>query len=129
MDVKTAFLYGAVEEEIYVQQPEGLGDDIGRVCRLNKALYSLKQSPQVWYYTLSDFLIEVGFQPLTSNNLVFIKNNMFITVYIDDLLIFRLNIKDIQQIKNLLSTQFSMSNLSLIAYYLGMKVMQDHKAR
>ena len=76
----------------------------------------------MWYYTLSDFLIEVGFQPLTSNNSVFIKNNMFIAVYVDDLLIFRPNIKDIQQIKNLLSTRFSMSNLSPVAYYLGMKV-------
>ena len=43
MDVKTAFLYGAVEEEIYVQQPKGLGDDTRQVCCLNKALYSLKQ--------------------------------------------------------------------------------------
>ena len=129
MDVKTAFLYGAVEEEIYVQQPKGLGDDTGQVCRLNKALYSLKQSPRMWYYTLSDFLIELGFQPLTSDNSVFIKNDMFIAVYVDDLLIFGPNIKDIQQIKNLLSTRFSMSNLGPVAYYLGMKVTRDRKAR
>ena len=83
----------------------------------------------MWYYTLSDFLIELGFQPLTSNNSVFIKNDMFIAVYVDDLLIFGPNIKDIQQIKNLLSTRFSISNLGPVAYYLGMKVTRDRKAR
>lgn len=48
MDVKTAFLYGAVQEDIFVEQPHGLNDDSGRVCKLNKALYGLKQSPRVW---------------------------------------------------------------------------------
>jgi hypothetical protein len=47
MDIKTAFLYGLVKEDIYVQQPISLGDNSGRVCKLNKALYSLKQSPRV----------------------------------------------------------------------------------
>ena len=56
MDVKTAFFYGTVKEEIYVNQPEDFDDGTGRVCRLNKALYGFKQSPQVWHKTLSDFL-------------------------------------------------------------------------
>ena len=49
MDVKTAFLYGSVEEDIYVQQPEGYNEDQSKVCKLNKALYGLKQSPRIWY--------------------------------------------------------------------------------
>lgn len=67
MDVKTAFLYGNVEEEIFMEQPHGLGDDSGRVCRLNKALYGLKQSPRIWYKTLSEFLHEAGFTPLDAD--------------------------------------------------------------
>ncbi|CAI7897508.1 unnamed protein product, partial [Closterium sp. NIES-53] len=45
MDVKTAFLYGVVDEEIYMKQPEGYDDGSGRICRLNKAIYGLKQAP------------------------------------------------------------------------------------
>src|SRR5438552_4024639 len=52
MDVKTAFLYGNVDEEIYVEQPMVFEDRTSRVCKLNKALYGLKQSPRIWYNTL-----------------------------------------------------------------------------
>jgi hypothetical protein len=59
MDV-TAFLYGAVQEDIFVEKPHGLNDGSGRVCKLNSALYGLKQSPRVWYKTLSTFLCDAG---------------------------------------------------------------------
>ena len=58
MDVKTAFLYGLVKEDIYVQQPEGYNKDQSKVCKLNKALYSLKQSPRIWYQHFSEFMKE-----------------------------------------------------------------------
>ncbi|RYC76970.1 hypothetical protein BFJ63_vAg20155 [Fusarium oxysporum f. sp. narcissi] len=56
MDVKTAFLYGKIDEEIYVEQPEGFDDGTERVWKLRNALYGLKQSPRIWYQTLSLFL-------------------------------------------------------------------------
>ncbi|RYC77496.1 hypothetical protein BFJ63_vAg19630 [Fusarium oxysporum f. sp. narcissi] len=56
MDIKTAFLYGEIDEEIYVEQPEGFDDGTERVWKLRKALYGLKQSPRIWYQTLSLFL-------------------------------------------------------------------------
>ncbi|KAG7004123.1 Retrovirus-related Pol polyprotein from transposon TNT [Fusarium oxysporum f. sp. conglutinans] len=87
MDVKTAFLYGLVTEEIYVQQSEGFDDGSGRVCKLLRALYGLKQAPRVWYETLSTFLKALGFKPLLSDMGVFMKGHMFIAVYVDDLLI------------------------------------------
>ena len=87
MDVKTTSIYGSVKEEIYVDQPEGFDDGTGRVCRLNKALYGLKQSPRVWYQTLSDFLKNTGFKPLNSDSSVFAKGSMYITVYVDNLLL------------------------------------------
>ena len=67
MDVKMAFLYRGIEEDIFVEQPTGQDDGSRRACRLNKALYGLKQSPQVWYKTLAAFLGTLGFRPLTSD--------------------------------------------------------------
>src|SRR5436189_2878146 len=84
MDVKTAFLYGLVEEDVYVQQPTGLGDNSGRVCKLNKALYGLKQSPRVWYKTLSNFLISKGFKAIDADNSVFQCGTSYIAIYVDD---------------------------------------------
>ena len=73
MDVKTAFLYGDIDEEIYVEQPHELGDGTDRVCKLNKALYGLKQSPRIWYNTLATFLKQLGFSPLAADLGVFLQ--------------------------------------------------------
>ena len=63
MDIKSAFLYGTLQEEVYVCQPPGFEDPFypDHVYRLNKALYGLKQAPRAWYETLSTFLLSIGF--------------------------------------------------------------------
>jgi hypothetical protein len=129
MDVKTAFLYGNVQEDIFVEQPHGLNDNSGQVCKLNKALYGLKQSPRVWYKTLSQFLREAGFTPLDADHSVFVKHSTYIAIYVDDLLLIGPDKSDIQQIKNQLSQRFSMTDLGPIAFYLGMTVTRDRKNR
>lgn len=129
MDVKTAFLYGSVQEDIFVEQPHGLNDDSGRVCKLNKALYGLKQSPRVWYKTLSTFLCKAGFTPLDADHSVFVKDSTYIAVYVDDLLLVGPNKADIQRIKDQLSQQFSMTDMGPIAYYLGMTVTHNRRNR
>ena len=65
MDVKSAFLNGEIEEEVYVMQPPGFEDpkNPDMVYRLHKALYGLKQAPHAWYETLKDFLLKKGFKP------------------------------------------------------------------
>ena len=95
MDVKTAFLYSNIQEDIFVEQLYSLGDNSGWVCKLNKALYSLKQSPQVWYKTLLQFLHEASFTPLNADHLVFVKNSTYIAIYVDDLLLIGLDKTDI----------------------------------
>jgi hypothetical protein len=112
-----------------MQQPEGFHDGTNRVCRLNKAIYSLKQSPRVWYRTLSQFLIELGFDPVGANHSVFTNSRIFVTVYVDDLLIIGPDKAKIQELKNLLLAQFSMVDLGPVAYYLGMSITQDRKNR
>jgi hypothetical protein len=130
MDVKTAFLYGDIEEEIYVEQPPEVGDKhSGKVCRLNKALYGLKQSPRVWYNTLAAFLKKSGFEPLSPDFSVFHHNGTFIAAYVDDLLIIGPSKEEIQKVKDALNEEFQMTDLGPCQYYLGLRVRRDRRNR
>ncbi|GJX47660.1 retrovirus-related pol polyprotein from transposon TNT 1-94 [Tanacetum coccineum] len=72
MDVKIAFLYGPLKEEVYVNQPNGFVDPyhLNQVYRLKKALYGLKQAPKVWYNELSNFLVSKGFSKVPTGRYV-----------------------------------------------------------
>ena len=99
MDVKTAFLYSLITEEIYVQKPHGFADGSPWVCKLRRALYGLKQSPRIWYHTLVEFLRGHGFRPINIDLSVFAKDGMVIAIYMDDLLLAgasKLQIQDTQ---------------------------------
>lgn len=130
MDVKTAFLYGNVEETIYVTQPTGF--ETGgkhKVCKLKKALYGLKQSPRVWYNTLSAYLKELGFEPIAADFSVFTNGTTIIAIYVDDILLAGPDKAEIQGIKDKLSSHFEMTDLGPCAYYLGMTVTRDRANR
>ena len=76
MDVKSTFLNGTLEEEVYIEQPEGFVDPSKRdmVCKLHcKALYGLKRAPRSWYGRLHSFLIKIGFQRINDSNNLYIK--------------------------------------------------------
>jgi hypothetical protein len=132
MDVKTAFLYGDIDSEVYVEQPQGFGatGQSTKVCKLNKALYGLKQSPRVWYLTLTTYLKTLGFEPLTADNCIFHNNKgTYIAVFVDDLLIIGPSKDDIEAIKGKLRERFSMTDLGPCKYYLGMEVIRDRQNR
>ncbi|GKB45061.1 putative ribonuclease H-like domain-containing protein [Tanacetum coccineum] len=92
MDVKSAFLYGTIEEEVYVHQPPGFVDPAypNKVYKVIKALYGLHQAPRAWYETLSSFLMENGFRRGTIDKTLFIKKKksdiMLVQVYVDDII-------------------------------------------
>ena len=93
MDVKTAFLHGVIEEEIYVEQPQGF-EVHGRethVCRLKKVLYGLKQAPRAWYSRIDSYLQQIGFMKSDADpNLYYIVVNgelLILVLYVDDLFI------------------------------------------
>ncbi|KAM4055623.1 reverse transcriptase (RNA-dependent DNA polymerase) [Hirsutella rhossiliensis] len=87
MDVKTAFLYGDIDEEVYLEQPEGFEDGTGRVCRLKKAIYGLKQAPRIWFQTIAKFLETLGYRPIAADVSVFVRGKSIIAIYVDDLLL------------------------------------------
>jgi hypothetical protein len=129
MDVKTAFLYGHVDHEIYVEQPHHLTDGTSKVCKLRKALYGLKQAPRIWYQTLTNFLRNLGFEPISADLGIFVRSTMYIAVYVDDLLIVGPSIAEIKKIKRSLRNRFQMTDLGPCSYYLGMSVQRDRQNR
>ncbi|GJQ94220.1 putative ribonuclease H-like domain-containing protein [Tanacetum coccineum] len=92
MDVKSAFLYGTIEEEVYVHQPPGFVDPAhpNKVYKVIKALYGLHQALRAWYETLSSFLMKNGFRRGITDKTLFIKKNksdiMLVQVYVDDII-------------------------------------------
>ena len=129
MDVKTAFLYGLIEGEVYVRQPTGFDNQSGDVCKLRQALYGLKQSPRVWYDTLVAFLKSHGLKALNADLSVFVKPGLIVAVYVDDLQITGSSLAEIHAVKQALSERFHMSDLGPCQYYLGMTVTRDRNNR
>lgn len=121
MDVTTVFLYGPIDQVVYVELPHGYGL-FGKVALLNKALYGLKQAPRLWYMTLYDLLTLLRFRRIDSDHSVFVTDDVIITVYVDDLLLIEEDRSSIQDIKQHLNNAFRMSDLGPVAYYLGMRI-------
>src|ERR1700735_2614422 len=123
MDVKSAFLNGDLEEEVYIEQPDGfiLGNDPNLVCRLKKALYGLKQAPRAWYYHLDKYLHQQGFSKGSADRNLYTKMDtdklLIIVVYVDDI-IFGGNEESISQnFTSVMQQEFEMSLLGELTYF------------
>eukprot|EP00253_Pinus_taeda_P002775 PITA_02775 len=131
MDVKSAFLNGDLEEEVYIEQPDGfiLGNDPNLVCRLKKALYDLKQAPRAWYYRLDKYLHQQGFSKGSADINLYIKieNNklLILVLYVDDI-IFGSNEEAMSQSFALvMQKEFEISLLGELTYFLGLQIQQN----
>jgi hypothetical protein len=135
MDVKTAFLNGDLEEEIYMDVPEGLSAPPGTKCKLNRTLYGLKQSPRMWHKRLDQYLKSQGFIALISDPSLYKRCNedklVIIAVYVDDLLILSNNTTTLQEVKKSLADTFEMSDEGDIdgKTHLGIRVRRDRANR
>lgn len=128
MDVVTAFLYGLLDEIVYVEQPHGFVQGV-LVCRLKRALYGLKQAPRVWYSVIRDFLKEKGFTAAESDQSVFISadKQLILAIYVDDLLLFGANGAKINVLKKELSSRFRMTDLGDVSHYFGMEIRRNRE--
>jgi hypothetical protein len=129
MDVDVAFLNSDIQEDVYIEQPEGFEDGTGRVCKLNKTLYGLRQSPRAWYLTIRAFFLGLGFSVAAADASVFYNEDLIVAIYIDDLLIFGKNKTKIQHFKDALNKRFSMKDMGACQWYLGIDVQRDRVHR
>jgi hypothetical protein len=131
MDVKSTFLNGDLEEEVYMEKPEGfsLTDNPNYVCNLKKTLYGLKQAPRSWYYRLEKFLQEKGFKKGIVDINLYIKskgdNLLVVLVYVDDIIFGCTNESFVQWFANSMKTEFEMSMIGELSYFLGLQVKQS----
>ncbi|PKU78515.1 Retrovirus-related Pol polyprotein from transposon TNT 1-94 [Dendrobium catenatum] len=128
LDVANAFLHGTLSETVFMHQPKGFEDPNhpNYVCRLHKALYGLKQAPRQWYNTFTAYLLSLGFTNSVSDPSLFLfnKNNiqLFLLIYVDDILFTGNNVSYINQILDQLSNRFAMKNLGHVHNFLGIKI-------
>jgi len=117
MDVKTAFLNGELEEDIYMDQPQGVVQD-GKehlVCKLKKSLYGLKQSPRAWYQCIDMFFTHEDFFRSQADHSLYVKQTgeylLIVIIYVDDLIILASNVSILKWLKSRLEDEFEMSDL------------------
>nr|GEV44668.1 putative ribonuclease H-like domain-containing protein [Tanacetum cinerariifolium] len=127
MDVKSAFLYGTIEEEVYVCQPPGFEDPEypNKVYKVVKALYGLHQAPRAWYETLATYLLENRFQKGTIDQTWFIKkqqkNILLVQIYVDDIIFGATNKALCQSFEKLMKDKFQMSSMGELTFFLGLQ--------
>ena len=124
-DIKTAFLYGNLEEDIYMRQPIGFEDSTERVCKLNKSLYGLKQSPRCWNNRFKQFLLEFKLEQSASDPCIYFNhyNNetLILAIFVDDGLIASSSIIKTNELLQGLEQQFEITQGNL-DYFLGMEI-------
>jgi hypothetical protein len=126
MDVKSAFLNGVIDEEVYVRQPPGFEHPRfpNKVFRLKKALYGLKQAPRAWYDTLKKFLIDNGFKPGSTDSTLFtcaVDGLLFMCqIYVDDIIFGCTNNACSMEFGRMMSKKYQMSMMGELKFFLGL---------
>jgi hypothetical protein len=134
LDVKTTFLHGDLEDEIYMQQPQGyeVKGKENLVCRLKKRLYGLNKYQRQWYLKFDRFMTEQGYSRCHSDHCVYFKkiengSYIILLLYVDDMLVAGSNMQDINVLKNKLANSFAMKDLGAAKKILGMRITRDMK--
>ena len=134
MNIIITFLEAHLKEKIWVQQSSRFeqkeSNEIFLICHLNKTLYELKQISWKWYATLKVYLIFIDYQRIEIDHSMFIHDNdIIIVIYVNDLLILKSNIFNIQALKLQFAKCFQMKDLDSIEWYLEMHITRNKAER
>jgi hypothetical protein len=131
LDVKSAFLHGELNEDIYVQQPLGYQKGNGdKVYKLKKALYGLRQAPRAWYSRIETYFNDEQFIKCSHEHTLFVKYGaqkkiLIVSLYVDDLICTGNDLKMIHEFKESMQKNFAMTDLGKMKYFLGVEVTQS----
>ncbi|KXJ62447.1 hypothetical protein RP20_CCG009210 [Aedes albopictus] len=132
-DVKTAYLHGQLDEELYMVQPPGhvVKGKENKVCRLRRSIYGLKQSARCWNKRLDAVLKSMGFEQSAADTCLYTKKvngkMVYLLVYVDDILVGCEDDSEIEVVYKQLKKYFDMTDLGDLSYFLGMEVEKEAK--
>ena len=131
MDVVSAYLAGVLDEDIYMEPPDGYGLPKGATVQVIKALYGLKQSGRVWYKKIQEFLKTQGLYRTDSDWSVFANKDktLLVGVYVDDLVITGPSLTAIKALKTAISAAFPVKDLESIKMCLGLHIVRDEASK
>jgi histone deacetylase 1/2 len=134
LDVSNAFLYGDLQEQVYLAQPPGF-EDLSHpdyVCHLYKALYGLKQAPRAWYLKFNTYIKQMGFTRCPYDQSLFYRTQgsdiLLLLIYVDDILLTGSSSSQITKLIAHLSVIFHMKDLGDIHYFLGLQIARDESS-
>ncbi|CAI7854919.1 unnamed protein product [Closterium sp. NIES-54] len=134
LDMKNAFLQSKLDRVLYMYQPNYFDDGTGRVCKLLKSLYGLKQSPLLWYKALDGVLLGAGWKKSQVDEALYFKASddgvtCWVLVYVDDLLAASSSPAMLKELKELLEAAFELREISPVVKYLGLEIVRDRAAK
>ncbi|RVW45970.1 Soluble starch synthase 3, chloroplastic/amyloplastic [Vitis vinifera] len=134
LDIKNAFLNGDLEEEVYMEIPPGFEESMAKnqVCKLQKSLYGLKQSPRAWFDRFTKAVLKLGYKQGQADHTLFVKKSRagkmtILIVYVDDIILSGNDMEELQNLKKYLSEEFEIKDLGNLKYFLGMEVARSRK--
>ena len=130
MDVKSTFLNGILEEEVYIEQPKHFVDENNKdkICKMHKALYGLKQAPRAWYERLYKYLVKIGFERIDDNSNMYIKSKegrdiLISEIFVDDIIFGGKEVLS-KDFADKMKHEFEMSMFGEINFFVGLQVHQ-----
>ena len=128
-DAVTAFLNADAEKDIWVEQPHGFNDGTRRVCKLNKALYGIKEAPLWWLRKATKVMKKLGFEQLTVDSCIFVRGDVILILYVDDKAVAAPTQAEVTAVGEEIGKEFEIKSLGTVKSFLGIQFVRDRPNR